>query len=370
VPQGQYQIRLLNTSGQTQAIFDKFQTMRLELVLNGISTHMFSINGLDDRVQYFTTDALVEVYRKPPGSGWAKIYGGFHRTPQKQLTTNGRKIFTSYGRSYEDLLNRRQIAYKGTTAYTLKQAAAETVIKEFVNENAGPGANNEFRLDNGAFTGFTVQADGAQGAEWFGQRSLKSLLKTIQEIAAVSSIDFAVVRTEGAAFEFRTYYPQKGTDLRNSLIFSPNFHNMSDIDYTVSRTEEITRMFVLGQGEGSARRVIMVQSDARTASPWNLIEGLKDSRSYDSYQSMLKDGEDSLLAASAEEKFSFKILQTVGTRYQDNYDLGYLCTVRYDNVVVDRKIVGVNIQVSNNKEEIEPILGNINSDITLENSEV
>lgn len=380
--QARYHIRLYDQYAQLLAVITQWRTLNLKLNLNDVSSHQLSISGIApvqgvSGVSYlkelFYTDGIVEVWRKVSGGSWYLLYGGFHRTPHNQIGASGVRIYTSYGRSYLDLIKRRKILYKGTTAYTLKGKAGETVIKEFVNENAGPGANNSLRVRNGWFHytdtagvihGLYVGVDSGQGVVWKGAREWKNLLEVIQEVGKATSIDFDITRN-GTNYSFETYYPQKGTDRRATLVFDPLLGNMTNPSYAKSRTEEATIVAVLGQGEGTSRRIVVRESSAKTDSPWNDIEETQDSRNEDTYLGMVSTGDEALREMAAQENFTFEVLQTASAQFGVDYDIGDLVTAQFDNINTTKKITGADITVSDGQEKINLEFGNIDSDLVI-----
>ena len=359
VQQARYKIRLYRPGdGLLVAEFDNWRTLNVTNTVNSVGHHTISLEGVtgarpDPRFDLFTLDSIVEVWRKPYGKAWYMEYGGFHRTPQTELTEGQHYIFTSYGVSYMDLIKRRRLLYPTTLAQSIKGDLGETVIKEFVNENAGPGANNPLRKNNGVTLGLTLEADLARGATWFGQRSWQPLLDIINEVGLATGVDFNVVRTGPGTFEFRCYYPQMGTDRRLTAIFSPLHANMLSPSYTVSRTEESTVCVVLGQEEGTARRTVTRRSTSESDSPWNMIEMTRDARNESTYLGMVEDGDEALEETAANPEFKFAVLQTEALRYGVDYFLGDMITAKLYNITEPKKIVEASISVGEGKENID-----------------
>lgn len=357
--QARYKVRLYRPNdGLLVAEFDNWRTLNFTRTVNGIGSHAIAFEGLtgpkpDPRFDLFTLDSIVEVWRQPFGKPWYLEYGGMHRTPEVSLSEGGHYIFTSYGRDYLTFLDRRRLLYPSTLAQSIKGAAGETVIKEFVNENAGPGANNAARKNNGVTLGLSIEADLARGTYWFGQRSWQPLLDIITEVALATGVDFSIVRTGDLTWEFRCYYPQMGTDRTLTAIFSPLHGNMLAPTYTVSRTEEATVCVVLGQEQGTARRTVTRRSTAETDSPWNMIEMTKDARNEATYTGMTQDGDLALSEVQKNPEFKFSVLQTEGLRYGVDYFLGDMITAKLYSITDTKKIVEVSIGVSEGKESID-----------------
>lgn len=314
-------------------------------------------------VQYFVTDAIIEVRRKlaRPGANWYVESTLFHRTPDHRDTSGQRKQFISYSRGLNDLLHRRFVLYSANSAQTLKSGPGETVMKEFVEENAGPSASSASRKST-AWTapifGFTVELDAGRGATWQGARAWQNILDVLNEISVVSSVDFDVVRTGPRTFEFRTYYPQYGQDLSASVLFSSGFGNMTNVVFVQSRTEEVNAVVVLGPGQESSR-ITLADADttATVASPWNTIETVQDARAQPSLSEMQTTAQQALDEGKAQDDFSFTVIQTVTRQYgrhpEGEYWFGDIIRAVHESVNVVRKIVGVTINLNQGKEDIQ-----------------
>lgn len=352
--QAQYLMRLYDHTGTQVAIIDNLKNLEIEHTLNSFSSHVINIDGRHPRVSSFILDYFVEIQRKLYGGNWYTEYIGFHRTSQRQITEGRHRIFTSYGRGLLDLINRRCIMYPATSGYTLKGGPGETVIKQYVNENISSGANNPVRWNPLGSLGIGIEPDLAQGLYWAGQRTARNLLEVIQEISSITSIDFDIIWTPRTAnFMFKTYYPQRGTDRRHYMAFDPLLGNMINPSYTYSRTEEATVVIVLGSGTGLNRKHLMRQGATLYDSPWNSIEITKDARNEDSVASYITEGDEALAEASPKESFTFEVLQTADSLYGRDYFIGDIVTVRFDDIIRVKKIIGANIQMSEGKETIK-----------------
>jgi len=358
-----YYIVLKDQSGTKLHVFDNYIGFTFENVLNdeGFYTIAFYDDD-DDRFDDFQVDGQVEFYRSVPGASldWYLEFEGLHRDPSRGVDKNGRKIFTSEGVGYNNLLARRVIGYKQGTVRAEKDNYVEDVMKEFVSENLGSDAGHASRVRNGIMTNFTVEAVSAvhdQTANWKGEKSFVNILDVLKEIANYSqtttptsrSMDFAVVNNGDGNFIFRTYIDQKGDDrtidssTATPVLFSPEFGNLQSARYQLNRISELNAAIVLGRGERSTRKVIVRESIDGSDSPWNDIEVAR-AASLNEFEYQLNNFGDSLLAQNSyKEILEGEILQTQGTLYGRDYFLGDLCTFTYGLIQKDKKIVGVRI---------------------------
>lgn len=369
-----YEVRLYNTDGQMIALLDDWRSLTVEHRLNSFSTHQLSLDAKDPRAHLFQLDCFVEVLRSDPANNLSmyREYIGFHRTPQFSISADGYYIFTSYGRSLEDLLNRRSLLYRAPYE---KSGAADDVMKGFVRENAGSQATvANGRIVDGTFIGFSVAANNGLAGTWQGQRSWRNLLDVVREISLANAVDFNVEYVAPAQFEFRTYYPQKGVDRTLTTgvvphVFSAENGNARVPTYVHSRTEEITVVAIMGSGEEAARVVRVVEdTDHVTHSPWNRIELARDARNETTNAALDAVGRSELERLITDENFTFEVLETPASVYGRDYRLGDLVTtllrvVDSNDVAyqfqIDKKIVELSFTVAEDGESIRVRTGDL-----------
>lgn len=355
-----YKVNLYNTSGVLQAVFTNFDNLDIEHNLRKPSNMRLDIDGADERIALFTTDAIIEVMRRDDDLGipWYTEYVGFHRTSQYQLTEGQHDKFTSFSRSPLDLIRRRAILYFAGYA---KAGPGDDVIKEIVLENAGAGATQPPRLYPGVTLGLDVAVATSAGEDWNGERSWRNLLDVITEIGEATNVYFDVVWNGGQNFTFHTYYPRLGTDRTKGsaapAVFSPALANMEAPSYTKSRTEEANVIIVLGQGQESDRETLLVQSTADVDSPWNYIEETHDARQQDDAADLLSEGQETLKELEAKESFTFKAIQTPQLAYGKHYFMGDSVTAAFKNIERNVNITGIKIRVSAGREDIDVEFG-------------
>jgi len=355
-----YQIRVYNTDGVLQAVFDRFRAIQIEHRINFASTCTLSMYGLDPNVAAFQLDSLIEVRRTYPeaGLGWYTEYIGMHRTPQQQITEADSRIFTSYSRGLLDLINRRSVRYYADTDGSAKgPAPADDVIKDYVRENAGALATTaNGRLSDGVTPGLTVAPNLGQAAVYEGAHAWKNLLEACKDIGEPHNIDYDVAWLGGTSFEFRTYFPFKGTDRTagtpEAVIFGVQQGNYSNPSHTFSRTDEITSCLVLGPGEGPLRDTTLVNSPRTIDSPWNLIEQDQNANTEDRLNALIAIGNEVLHEKRAMFNFTFDPIQTTHSAYGKHYFIGDLVTSMMLGVEFNVKIIAVNIALSDNQERV------------------
>lgn len=369
-----YQVRLKSAAGSVVAIFDDWSFLSFSHEENGPGTHRLTIDGADSRVDLFELDGQIEIWRRDIENDidWYLEKESFHRTDLKQTFENGRQQYTSFGRGYADLIARRHILYKAGTSFVAKSGVGETVIKEYVDENAGPSANNVNRERDGVFTGLSIQADAANGTNWDGSRAYRSLLEACQEVATETGVAFDVVGVGAALFELRVYDGQRGADRSIAgldpstglngagnapVTFSLGYGNMGEPSYSLGRVGEANVIAVLGAGIEDDREVVLrTDPVAMVDSPWNDIEVTRQGGSQ-STSELNSTGDETLERLQAEENFSFRPLQVQSTLYGRDYFWGDLITGVYGGISRDKKILKVSVSVDEGGEDISVILG-------------
>lgn len=374
----EYQLRLYDTTGTLVAIFDDWNSVYYFNRISDYGYHTISIDGDDPRAALFVPDSIVQVLRRDTGENidWYSEYEAFHRTGVYSMSDRGRSLFSSYGRGFEDLLNRRAILYRPGDIdvnagiegeYSGTSQPADDVMKRWVTINAGNlSAITNGRLADGQTTGLTVAANLSAAPTWEGRRSFKNLLDVLKEIREAMSVDFRVVWSgSGQNFTFNTYYPRRGTDRTGAgaaapVIFSLENANMSEPYSTTSRMEEVTAVYVAGQGQGTDRTVVeRLNSSEISISPWNRIEVVHDARNESTTAALQTIGDGHLLEHNVDKHLSFQILQSPGTVYGRDYFIGDLVLGYFNGVSESRSISGVEVTVAEGKEDIRIHVGDL-----------
>lgn len=366
-----YELRIYNHAGQLVHVFDSWRSCDYNLKINEVNDLTLTLNFNQTLYDLIKVDYLCEV-RRNIGDGWYTEEWFFMRTPQVQLTTTGTQILTLYMRGLMDLIDRRWLAYNarapqapaGTSDPVNKFGTADDVMKEYVNENAGPLATiANGRLRNGAFSNFVVVPPTSRGPYWHGARSYKALLNTLQEIGQAvepstidqhNYVDFAVTFEQSSQqFIFDTYYPQRGRDLTTTVVFNPDYGNVTDISHTYSRSEEVNAVIVNGQGAQDLRRHLILESLRKYDSPWNDRETIVDSRNQDLDSELLTVAQTTLIQLGATEAFVFTPQFSPNTQYGRDFKLGDRVSFRWLEFETTKKLVQVHVNMAEGKELIQ-----------------
>lgn len=364
-----YHAIIRDASGQSVATITNWRDLRFSHVINGLGAFALELNAGSYDADLFELDGKLEVYRSNLALGIPKYleFEGLIRAFERRFTSDGHDTFQIEGRGPNDFLERRIVAYNAGSAGAEKTGVAESVMKEYVDENAGPGATVlNGRLAAGVTTGLSIETDGAAGSSWTGARAYRNLLEVMQEIGAATEFDFDIVGIGDGLYEFRTYEGQRGSDRTTAgldhttglnaagnipVIFSLGFGNMRLPVYRDSRLNESNRIFLLGEG-AEAEREIYVANDAlaQADSPVNLRETSRDARN-EVTAGLTSKGAEALAEYKRRQSLSLTFRSTLATQYGRDFFKGDLVTCQYKEIQMDKKITSVTIQAKTPKAE-------------------
>ncbi len=374
-----YQVQVRDTLGVVTGFLAEWVRLRYTNRVNAVGEYELVIDQTNPNLAAFVLDAQVEIRRQDlaasPVIAQYTDFGGFHRTSSHQTDAVDDDVFLSIGVTYADLLARKVIAYDTGSAGAAKSGVGETVLKAYVNENGGPLSTiANGRTVVGIFPGLTIQADGAAGLTWTGDRSGRRLLDVLREISDATDVDFEVVNTGPATWEFRAKAEPIGADRTVTgldpatglnaagnapLIFSLGAANMGAPSFSVNRLGEKTVALVKGQGIGSDRTVLTLPSAAQDDSPWNAIEAMFTANAEATAGGLVAVANAKLEELQARETFRFDILQQPGTLYGRDYFVGDTVTARYLTFERNIQIVAVTVEVIGGVEAITAELVNV-----------
>jgi hypothetical protein len=360
----EYQIFIYDPTGERVGVMTDWRSLQFKKEINREGFFTLIIEYDNPLRTLFEDDGYIEIWRRIPGLlPWYIEFEAHIEDSNRLLFENGNFQHTIVGSGFNNLLARRTIAYRDGTTYARKSGAAETVMKEYVEENCGPSAttaNN--RLLDGVITGFTVDGDGGIGDTWEGDRAGKLVIEALEEIANFASIDYQVVGTGNATYEFRTYAGQLGEDKttvgldpttglngagNSPFIFSAAHGNVSSASLTIKNRETANAVLVYGQGEGLTR-LISVRTDATAiaATPIAQREVMRGGGSQATAPELNDMGDEWLEKKQRATEFNFVPLDVPGSLYGLHYVLGDKVTGKLGDYEGDKRITSVTVTVS------------------------
>lgn len=306
--------------------------------------------------ELFVADTIVEVYRKYGGFGWI-LEGETAFFIRRVIDTGSYFHIVAY--SAMSLLGRHAIAYYAGTSYTDKVSILyDDLLREFVDENMGPGASYAPATIGGApgrdlTPWFSIEADKSLGTSYSKSAAWRNLLETSQEIiddvrSAGTRCSFDVVRTGIATFEFRVFVGPRGLDhsegTSNEVIVSKQRKNLAEPVWDENWEGEKNFIFGTGQGQEDERIVKFAQDSTRmNIGPFGRNEAVRDARQSSTPEGVQAEANAALQEFRPIRTFTGKILQTPGCVYNVHWKWGDLITVhdasRSVNCYVDSVVV-------------------------------
>ena len=356
-----FQIKISSTAGVLKHTVTDYKDMAIRKKVNAAGVLAFTIDFENEAIQYMVADALVEVWRKVINTttgetviDWTREWNGVFKDYSIKFIEN-QYFFNAVCVGDMALLSGREILYyAGTTGKTkFTGQKAETIMKDLVKYNAGSSATTgNGRIRTGTITGLSVEADSARGNTLNFSCAWENLLESLQKIAKVGGADFDLVKTGVAAWEFRYYPGQLGTDRTASVVFSLDRGNMKNPELLIIRSLEKTAIAVLGAGEESSRRIRVVTGANYSAT--NDIEEAYDARNETDTDAAL-DSRGAVIAKEKEKTVAleFEIVQTEGARYGQHYFLGDLVTAIFAGYSETLKVTAV--EISSSVSDVEQI---------------
>jgi len=338
-----WELRLYGNDGARLATFDTWPELLVVVGVNRPASYALRLDGNDPRVALFEQDGILEGWWKDADMGvvMRREFTCFCIDRRKWTDGEGAKHFLSSGRGLEDILGRTIIDVFAGVAASRKTGPGETVLKAWVDQEAGPGAGARAR------PGLSIEAlhGPPLGATWDGQRSNRSLLTVCQQVAESSGVQFGIERTAGAyTFELLVWAP---TDRTATVVFSEATGNMGEPMVSEQQSEVGNWVKAGGEDAGVDREVSYATDPASIAlSPQNRRERFVNASDQGVGAELDARAAQELDKNRALIGFDFKVLQLPGLLYGKHYFLGDYVTAIYDGVSYTRRVDAVRWRVS------------------------
>lgn len=232
-------------------------------------------------------------------------------------------------------------------AYDVRTGAAETVMKQLVNLNAGPGA-----LSAREVPGLTLATDLARGGTVSSSARFDSLFDKLVELGRAGGLGFRVVQV-GLSLEFDVY---ETVDLSTSVRFFRELGNLRDYKYRLS-APTATTVLVLGQGEGAAREIVE-RTDTAAETLWGRWETTQDRRDTTDIPTLQQAGDQALAEKGATASLEVNPLDVPLMRYGQNYRVGDTVTVELgDGAFITDIVSQVTFKTGSEGTTVTPTVG-------------
>jgi hypothetical protein len=302
---------------------DRLTSLELTPVFNGVGGWTMNLPAGSAQEQLFVKGGWISVYT-PDGED---VFTGQVRGRKKARSDSepfaGMRTF--YGPSAEQLLADR-LAYQvpGSAAtsqsgaeYDRRTGAGETVIKQYVNLNAGPGALVARRI-----AGLVIEADAERGTTVIGSARMNPLLDVIAPLAETAGLGFRVRFNAAGDLEFQIYEP---TDKSLDARFGIDLGNLSNYEHT-EEAPKASAAIIGGEGEGTTRTFReVIDTDAIT--DWGIRnETFVDQAGAASTDEMDQAGAEQLVTNGPVNGLTIEAIDTPRLQFGKHYNLGDVVT--------------------------------------------
>ena len=343
--------------------------LRCQKRVNQPGELIFTLKGNHAAISYLENRCIIELWRRNTDAklSWY-CEGRFIYLCQEKYYYPG-KMANEEARSVEEarervnarftarclgalwLLSTRVVAYpKNWSNLSIFEAVSGKYIAEkVVDTNCGPNATYAInrRLREGTISGLTVGVL-YQTGDYYLECSGQNVLELLQFIADLEEADFNLVYADAGGWQFRFYDETAGmgTDRRGTVRFSLSFDNIGMPRYVNDCRREKTVGIVAGTETAAGIPYAIVYS--ANYSPTHDQEVFIDENDIEVLDLLRFAGESELNLYQRIEKIDFDILQTPGLFYGRDYFLGDLVTGRWEDIDLEMKIIGIDIELENN----------------------
>lgn len=358
----EYQLRIIDTAGATQAVITDFLSLVYTRVVNEPGLIAFSLRDDHPALAYVTHNNQVEVWRKNDDIGldWGSSpeFVGIIRS--LVWSTDETTTLDVQAPGVMSILSWRIIGYRAGTLLRsdFVDDPPETIMKHIVRYNctsSGTTADGRVRVatTSGKISNLytvTVETDLGRGTAITKGCAWDNVLDALQSIQLTSGADFDLVKTGVATFDFRYYPGQRGTDRTASLVFSLERGNMVSPSFIDSRIGEATVAVVGGAGEAQ-QRVVTIATGANFSTS-RAFELFTDATQEDSANGRTQAGKARLVETEQKSRFTFGALQAPNAYYGVHYTLGDKVTAVYRGVSTVQKVRAVSVQFDDSQGEV------------------
>ena len=375
-------------------IWKDFKFLQIRREINKPGYYQMILDHTDKNFNNLELDSLMKFERSPFGGRTYTEFWGLHRTVVKSQFSTGLGQYSSFGRGLLDLLNRRiianyadiEIASSGTPncgGLATAQRVDRALLRYVQQHAASLATTGNGRLSNGVThrlqAGYHVISNPDMGALYTGENAWRNLLQVIQELSEFSHARSIV--GDGDPYEFYMTTDNEddlwfllsqggiGRDKTESnddgakpVIFSRGMGNTEDLWVSYTRSEEINRVFALGDGDGAGRNVTITSAsnkiptsfggtDASDTSVYNLIEASRNATGETSSAALNSFGAAELYKNKAEPSATFIPYQMEPFRYGRDYSIGDKITIKHEEFSVDLRIKAVELLIDGSGNE-------------------
>lgn len=353
-----YSVQIQSSVGDTIDLIDDWLHLTYTRAVAGIGGLELTLDG-DYPLDYISVDGRILVYR----NGHLEIDAPWLiRKWLKSLDEQGTKTLTVYAVSANELLTRRIVAYPSGASQSSKSDYPDNVMKAIIRENFGSSASDTNRS---VASYLSVDTDASQGISISKSFSRDNVFEVLQEITQTTITDGSAIYFDvvgASSLQFRTYPTFRGIDHTfpnglNPVTFSPEMGNLSTVNLSFDRSQEVTFVYAGGSGSGAGRLIQTACSvDRLGESVFNRREYFRDVSSTSATATLQAEAKGELRNGRPVRTFDAQILSTEATQYGVHWGLGDAITAVFDGDSFNCTIDSVTVTVADSKEEISATL--------------
>lgn len=232
-------------------------------------------------------------------------------------------------------------------AYYTAAGNGETLMRNLVNVQAGPGALLARRV-----AGLALETNLNRGSTVEINARFSVVGAELSALGQAAGLSWRVVQV-GTSLVFQVYVPQ---DLTARAKFSRDIGNLGGWTHGVG-APEATFVAVAGQGEGTARTIIE-RSNATAEAEWGMrVERFLDRRDSSDTQVLEQAGFELLAEQGPSAQLEIRPLDLPRMRYSRDYGLGDKVTVEVDTVAVTDVVRQVTLAYDVKGLRVTPLVG-------------
>lgn len=320
----EYRVDVRNSAGSRIAQIIEFTSLAYTKRRNYPGEMTIALNIRNSKIDLFTDDIVLEVYRrnKALGLAWYKDFTALHRA--RNIVLNQKGVFTSTAQGAMTLLSDCIVAYPSASvnrSYFVSKEV-ETILHTLVKYNAtASGTTGDGRIRNAPIK-VSIGADSARGgivASW--DCSEENLLETMQNVATEQKVAFDVTYSGGTF----TWMYVVNTDVSSSQIFALERGNVAEITYQKDRRNERTAIIVGGSGEDLDKVYTTTTGNSYHVTT-NNREAYVSGTGEDTLEERTRLGVSKLDEVKSRDKITFSVIQTPSSYYGLHYNINYLVT--------------------------------------------
>lgn len=271
------------------------------------------------------------------------LYLGF-RIDQIETETDddGMEIIRAQGREAGGLLDVRIIEPPAGQSHDIQHAPAETAIKHYVSDHAGPTATNVNRRT----PGLSVVGTMGRGITVHTEGRFQTVAALIEEIGVTAGVGWEFrYNTGNSTHVFDTIH---GVDRSTSVTVDITLDSARAQKWLTSDANVRNAAIVAGQGEGTARQIVKRYQGGVEPSGWDRREQFVDARDLNDTQALQTRGDASISEAVLDDRYEAEIYAFGSFRYQQHWDMGDIVKVRNLAWSIDRsmRVVSVTLRYS------------------------